>query len=94
MYLQLGENPLAEENALKSVSLNPNVARAHGRLGEAYYNQNNYPEAIKELTIATDMYGEPNELNGRFFYFLAQSYLRSGPSEYCKDAVPLFEAVI
>ncbi|MCA9975428.1 MAG: tetratricopeptide repeat protein, partial [Anaerolineales bacterium] len=24
MYLQLGENPLAEENALKSVELNPN----------------------------------------------------------------------
>lgn len=93
MYLQLGENPSAEENALKSVELNPNVARAHGRLGEAYYNQNNYPEAIDQLTIATTMYGEPNELNGRFFYFLAQSYLRSGP-DFCDEAVPIFEEVI
>lgn len=93
MYLQLGENPLAEENALKSVELNPNVARAHGRLGEAYYNQNNYPEAIDQLTIATDMYGKPNALNGRFFYFLAQSYLRSG-ADYCDKAVPIFQDVI
>lgn len=93
MYLQLGENPLAEENALKSVELNPNVARSHGRLGEAYYNQNNYPEAIEQLTIATNMYGEANGLNGRFFYFLAQSYLRSG-ADYCDDAVPIFQDVI
>lgn len=92
MYLQLGENPLAEENALRAVELNPNVARAHGRLGEAYYNQNNYPEAIKQLELAADMYGEPNELNGRFFYFLAEAYLRSGP-DFCANAVPLFQAV-
>ncbi len=94
MYLQLGENPLAEENALKSVELNPNVARARGRLGEAYYNQNNYPEAIQQLTIATTMYGQANELNGRFFYFLAQAYLRSGPEQYCSEATPLFEQVV
>ena len=93
MYLQLGENPLAEENARISVDLNPNVARARGRLGEAFFNQSIYPEAIKELTIATEMYGEPNGLNGRFFYFLAQSYLRSGLDEYCDEAVPLFEEV-
>lgn len=93
MYLQLGENPSAEENALRAVSLNPNVARSHGRLGEAYFNQNNYPEAIKELELATSMYGEPNGLNGRFFYFLAQSYLRTGASN-CSQAVPLFQQVI
>ncbi|MCA9930948.1 MAG: tetratricopeptide repeat protein [Anaerolineales bacterium] len=90
MYLQLGQNPQAEENALIAIELDPQMARAYGRLGEAYYQQNNYDPAIEALTQAVTLYGEPTDLNVRFFYYLGSSYLRKGP-ENCSEAVPYFE---
>jgi tetratricopeptide (TPR) repeat protein len=93
MYLQLGEDVLAEENAAQSVELNPDVARAHGRLGEAYFRRSNYPEAIKELETAVDLYGTPSVLNARFFNMLAMAYYFTEP-ELCPQAVPLFEQVL
>lgn len=90
MYLQLGQLPQAEENALIAIELDPNLARAYGRLGESYYQQNNYDKAIEVLTQAVELYGEPTDLNARFFYFLGSSYLRKGP-ENCPQAVPYFE---
>lgn len=93
MYLQLGDDPLAEENALESVRLNPNVARARGRLGEAYYRQNNYEKAIEQLKVATELYGEPTDLNVRFFNMLASAYVAASYSN-CEQAVPIFEQVI
>ena len=90
MYLQLGQLPQAEENALIAIELDPQMARAYGRLGEAYYQQNNYDRAIDALTEAVALYGEPTDLNARFFYFLGSAYLRKGP-ENCPDAVPYFQ---
>lgn len=92
MYLQLGENPLAEENARKAVEYGPNLARAHGRLGEALFNQNNYEEAITFLTKAVQLYGAPNPINARFFNMLATAYIRED-LDNCDTAVPLFEQV-
>jgi tetratricopeptide (TPR) repeat protein len=92
MYLQLGQHVQAEENALIAIELDPALARAYGRLGEAYYLQNKYENAIQALTQATELYGEPTDLNARFFYYLGSSYLRLGP-ENCNTAVPLFREV-
>jgi len=93
MYLQLGDNPLAEQNALEATRLNPNVARAQGRLGEAYFQQNNYPEAIEALEKAVDMYGRATDLNARFFNMLATAYIRRDLND-CSLAAPLFEQVL
>ncbi|MEZ4516067.1 MAG: tetratricopeptide repeat protein [Chloroflexota bacterium] len=93
MYIQLGDAPLAEENALESVRLNPDVARAQGRLGEAYYRQNNYANAIDALEKAVDMYGTATELNARFFNMLATAYIRRDLND-CPLAVPLFEEAL
>jgi tetratricopeptide (TPR) repeat protein len=93
MYLQLGEDVLAEENAAKAVELNPQLARAHGRLGEAHFRRSNYPEAIKELEIAVDLYGTPTILNARFFNMLATAYYFTDPG-LCPQAIPLFDQVL
>ncbi len=90
MYLQLGQLPQAEENSLIAIELDPQMARAYGRLGESYYQQNNYDLAIDALTEAVVLYGEPTDLNARFFYFLGSAYLRKGP-ENCPEAVPYFQ---
>ncbi|HUM69521.1 MAG TPA: tetratricopeptide repeat protein, partial [Chloroflexota bacterium] len=92
MYLQLGDDVQAEENALQSVTLNPNVARAHGRLGEAYMRNNKFDLAIEEFTKATTLYGAPTETNARFFYLLADAYIRAG-LQNCPQAIPLLQAV-
>jgi tetratricopeptide (TPR) repeat protein len=92
MYLQLGEDVQAEENAIRSVELNPNVARAHGRLGEAYMRNNKFDLAIEEFNKATALYGEPTETNARFFYLLADAYIRAG-LQNCPQAIPLLQAV-
>lgn len=92
MYLQLGQDNLAEENGLQSIALNPNVARAHGRLGEAYVRLNKYQQAIEEFSLAVAMYGEPTENNARFFYLLADAYLREG-TQNCPLAEPYFQQV-
>lgn len=93
MYLQLGDAPLAEQNALQATQLNPNVARAQGRLGEAYFQQNNYSDAIAALEQAVALYGRATELNARFFNMLASAYIRRDLNE-CALAVPLFEQVL
>ncbi|MEZ4593699.1 MAG: hypothetical protein R3D55_21530 [Chloroflexota bacterium] len=49
MYLQLGQDNLAEENGLQAIALDPDVARAHGRLGEAYVRLNKFEQAIEEV---------------------------------------------
>lgn len=90
MYLQLGQDNLAEENGLQSIALNPNVARAHGRLGEAYVRLNKFQLAIEEFSKAVELYGEPTDLNARFFYSLGDAYLREG-TENCPLAVPYFQ---
>ena len=93
MYLQLGDAPLAEQNALEATRLNPNMARAQGRLGEAYFRQNNYAEAVEALEKAIAMYGRATDLNARFFNMLAQAYIRADLNS-CPLAVPLFEQVL
>ena len=93
MYLQLGDAPLAEQNALEATRLNPNMARAQGRLGEAYFRQNNYAEAIEALEKAVAMYGRATDLNARFFNMLAQAYIRDDLNS-CSLAAPLFEQVL
>ena len=92
MYLQLGELPLARENAIEAIALDPNMARAYGRLGEAYYKEFNYDKSIEELLKATEIYGEPTDLNARFFNMLATAYIRKDLA-LCDEAIPLFEAV-
>ena len=93
MYLQLGDAPLAEQNALEATRLNPNMARAQGRLGEAYFRQNNYSEAIEALEKAVAMYGRTTDLNARFFNMLAQAYIRDDLNN-CSLATPLFNQVL
>ena len=93
MYLQLGDAPLAEQNALEATRLNPNMARAQGRLGEAYFRQNNYAEAIEALEKAVSMYSRATDLNARFFNMLAQAYIRDDLNN-CSLATPLFEQVL
>ena len=90
MYLQLGQDQLAEENGLQAIALDPNVARAHGRLGEAYVRLNKFEQAIEEFSKAVELYGEPTELNARFFYLLADTYLRQG-TQNCPLAEPYFQ---
>ena len=93
MYLQLGDAPLAEQNALEATRLNPNIARAQGRLGEAYFRQNNYSEAIEALEKAVAMYSRATDLNARFFNMLAQAYIRDDLNN-CSLATPLFNQVL
>jgi tetratricopeptide (TPR) repeat protein len=93
MYIQLGDAPLAEQNALQAVALNDNIARAQGRLGEAYFRQNNYLNAIPPLERATELYGKATELNARFFNMLATAYIRNSLND-CPKAVPLFQQVL
>ena len=93
MYLQLGETPLAEQNALEATRLNPDMARAQGRLGEAYFQQNNYNDAVEALEAAVNLYGRATDLNARFFNMLATAYIRRDLNE-CPLAVPLFEQVL
>ena len=90
MYLQLGQDNLAEENGLQAIALNPDVARAHGRLGEAYVRLNKFEQAIDEFSKAVELYGEPTEGNSRFFYLLADAYLREG-TQNCPLAEPYFQ---
>lgn len=90
MYLQLGQDNLAEENGLQAIALNPDVARAHGRLGEAYVRLNKFEPAVEQFTQAVELYGEPTELNARFFYLLADAYLRQG-TQNCPLAEPYFQ---
>jgi tetratricopeptide (TPR) repeat protein len=92
MYLQLGDMPLARENAEQAIELDPDMARAYGRLGEAYFKEFNYDSAIEELETAVQLYGEPNDLNARFFNMLATAYIYKDLA-LCPQAVPLFEAV-
>ncbi len=92
MYLQLGEIPSAKENALQATELAPGMARAWGRLGEAYFKEPNYDEAIKALETAVSLYGEPNDINAYFFNMLASAYIAKDLA-LCPKAVPLFEAV-
>ncbi len=93
MYIQLGDAPLAEQNALQAVELNPNIARAQGRLGEAYFRQNNYLNAIPPLENAVELYGKATELNARFFNMLATAYIRNSLTD-CPKATPLFQQVL
>lgn len=93
MYLQLGDAPLAEQNALEATRLNPFMARAQGRLGEAYYQQNNYQDAIAALEKAVALYGRATNLNARFFNMLASAYIRADLNN-CTSATPLFEQVL
>lgn len=93
MYIQLGDAPLAEQNALQAVALNANIARAQGRLGEAYFRQNNYLNAIPPLEKATELYGKATELNARFFNMLATAYIRNSLND-CPKAAPLFQQVL
>jgi superkiller protein 3 len=93
MYLQLGDDSLAEQNALEATRLNPNMARAQGRLGEAYFRQNNYADAVEALEAAVNLYGRATDLNARFFNMLATAYIRRDLSE-CNLATPLFEQVL
>lgn len=92
MYLQLGEDALAEENARKAVELDPTMARAHARLGQAFFRQNNYPQAIEELELAVELYEEPNYLNATYFNMLAIAYYRTESN--CDSAVPIFQQVL
>ncbi len=93
MYIQLGDAPLAEQNALLAVELNPDIARAQGRLGEAYFRQNNYLNAIPPLERSIELYGKASELNARFFNMLATAYIRNSLGD-CSKAVPLFQQVL
>lgn len=93
MYIQLGDAPLAEQNALQAVELNPDIARAQGRLGEAFFRQSNYPNAIPPLEKAVELYGRATELNARFFNMLATAYIRNTLND-CSKAVPLFQQVL
>ncbi|MBP8947909.1 MAG: tetratricopeptide repeat protein [Candidatus Promineofilum sp.] len=93
MYLQLGDTPLAEQNALEATRLNPFMARAQGRLGEAYFQQNNYADAIEALEAAVALYGRATDLNARFFNMLATAYIRRDLNQ-CSLATPLFEQVL
>ncbi len=86
MYIQLGDAPLAENSALQAVELNPNVARAQGRLGESYFRQNNYLNAIPPLEKAAELYGRPTDLNARFFNMLATAYIRNSSKRLPKGS--------
>ena len=51
---------------------------------------NKFELAIEEFSRAVELYGEPTELNARFFYSLADAYLREG-TQNCPQAVPYFQ---
>ncbi|VAW29986.1 hypothetical protein MNBD_CHLOROFLEXI01-5040, partial [hydrothermal vent metagenome] len=51
---------------------------------------NKFQLAIEEFSKAVELYGEPTELNARFFYSLGDAYLREG-TENCPLAVPYFQ---
>jgi tetratricopeptide (TPR) repeat protein len=62
-------------------------------LGEAYFRQNNYQEAVNALEQAVAMYETATDLNARFFAMLATAYVRRDLND-CPKAVPLFEQVL
>jgi tetratricopeptide (TPR) repeat protein len=59
-------------------------------LGEAYVRLNKFEQAVGEFSKAVELYGEPTDLNARFFYLLADAYLRQG-TENCPLAEPYFQ---
>jgi len=92
MYIPLGQAEVAQEYAAQAVELDPEMARAHGRLGQSFFRQFNYPEAIRALEEATRLYGDVSDLNATYFNMLATAYIRDS-LDNCEQAVPIFQEV-
>ena len=60
------------------------MARAHGRLGEAYLREGNYIQAVKQLEIAAELYANVNDRTVRFYYLLVLAYAQSLPANCAK----------
>lgn len=92
-YGVAGEYKLMEESALQAIELDPQLVRAHARLGHAYFKNQNYPKAIEELELATSRYEEPIPETSLYFAMLGLAYYYENPSR-CNEAVPLFELAL
>ena len=94
-YFQLvaGNAPEAEQYGRQAVEANQDMVRARSHYGWALYKNNNYPDAIKELRIATESYGEPDPINGLYFALLGLS-LAYEDTENCDEAIQIFDSVL
>lgn len=93
MYFLIGEYPSAEENLAKAVELDPELVRAHAHLGAALYRNLNYDNAILELELAVERYGDVTVANSTYFNMLGLAYYFKG-EENCDQAVKLFRQVL
>ena len=92
--LQAGDYPSAERDAQKAVEYDASMVRAHAHLGHAYFKNSKYPSAIEELTLAADLYGQPNAQSALYFALLGQAYYYQDQSNCREFAQPLFDEVM
>ncbi len=91
-YFQLvaGNAAEAEQFGRQAIEANPDLLRARSHYGWALYKNNNYPDAINELRIATEAYGAPTPENSLYFVLLGLSLVYED-SENCGEAIGLFD---
>ena len=92
-HLIAGNYADAERYARLAVEQNPELLRAHARLGHAYFKNSNFPEAINELRVATDGYGEPTA-NTSFYFAVYGLALYYENTANCDQAVPIFQSAL
>lgn len=93
--LIIGEYAQAQAYAEDAVKYDPDMVRAHAHLGHAFYKQFNYPNAIRELELAVDGYGQPTNITSIYFAMLGLAYyFQDEDGSDCFKAVPLFEQAL
>lgn len=100
-YSTVGDFSQSVQYADQAVKTDPQNAKLHGNLGVMYYKNNQYAEAILQLSLAiqggtledgTIVIGLP--LNyGTIAEFYAIYGLALAKSQRCNDAVPIFQAI-
>ncbi len=74
VYLQRQAYPLCIQFALKALDLDPSLGSAHYNLGEAYFAQKHYSDAIAEIKKAIKAFPENSEVYERMGdVYMAQS---------------------
>lgn len=93
MQFLLGDYPRSINSATQAVANDPDLVRAHARLGASYFKVANYANAIPALRTAVDRYGTPSADSATYFNMLGLSLYYDDASQ-CSEATPLFEQAL
>lgn len=87
IYLEQNNTDLAIENYKKAIEFNPNFFEANFELGKIYYSMNDYKNASKYLTNASNLQVE----NVEALSLTAECYKMTGHAD---DAIIIFEKIL